>query len=99
MSKAIDIPAGWHIIHDFLRGYGYRYYDGENELGTEKVVFARDAQFHLGIDIQDRQDLDEIYEQLQPKIEAWREERRKSYKPLTIKTITLPKVNRVYPEL
>jgi lipoate-protein ligase A len=89
-----ELPDEWIEIHDFLYGYGYRRKD--------KTIFAQHAAKFLQIDIfREDVDLDEVYEKIQKPMQEYFERRRQWAKdhPFNLKKITIPKVNRAYPEL
>ena len=107
ISYDSELPDEWHYIHDFLWGFGFR--------RKEKVIYLEDVARLLKDKLPEAEktfrflrknnfageckELDEIYAQLQPLLEAELAERRKNYKPAKFDRISIPKVNRVFPHL
>jgi hypothetical protein len=92
----------WVEIRDVLFGFGFRKWDKDGIDGaSDKVVWHNDVERLLGIDIWKvrEQNFDSIYEKIHPIIQAEREERRKNFISKEYKKISIPQVNRTYPEL
>ncbi len=70
---------------------------------TEKVIWLQDAHHYLRVTSEDffsfsSEQLYDLYNRLQPLLEAELERRRKLPPPVFDK-ITIPKINRIYPQL
>lgn len=85
----------WHYIHDFLMGFGY-----SNEFKKQTLYFYQVKKL-LNKELHDGCDFDAIYNEMQPLLEKERQETKEYLKtnPISFNKISMPKINRIMPEL
>jgi len=95
----VTMTDRWHLIHDFVRGWGYRECDPASPIAREIMLDDVERHFPDLLDGEHTDDgLDLIYRMLRPYILARDEEVRKhiaSLGKIEFRTMTMPRITRL----
>jgi hypothetical protein len=82
----------WHLIHDFLHGWGYT-----NE---DKYIWCRDAERLLGKQSIKPTECEQIYQQIQPLLQQEAEELKQylNRNPPVFRTLQIPNIRKPWPQ-